>query len=185
MEVLQGQIAKIRREITINPPNTKTLTMELSGSLMARKSRFHRVFVTHFCTEVNGGPLEICKVFLGDNMTKYNKAHVTQMIETFQTLIQVLLSMFKSGFWREKLVVDGPHLRNDDIILKYCTADGQSSDVERKYMWPWRCDFPQISARKLQDARVRIPEIHASGRAWEHSRWWINILWFCAIPSIR
>ncbi|PRP78369.1 dedicator of cytokinesis 9, partial [Planoprotostelium fungivorum] len=74
-EVLQGQIVKIKRELTMTPPNSKTLTMELSGSLMA---------------QVNGGPLEICKVFLGDNMTKYNKAHVHVMIETFHQLIEAI-----------------------------------------------------------------------------------------------
>lgn len=78
----------MKTDLSTATPNLKSLQMALQGSLLLRK-RVGKYFFLLFA-EVNAGPLEICRVFLGDNMTKYNKQHVEKLVAAMNDFIRTL-----------------------------------------------------------------------------------------------
>jgi len=74
-EVIEKKNNSLKAELALATPNVKALQLGLQGSLLL---------------QVNSGPLEICRIFLGDNMTKYNKQHVEALINTMNEFVAVL-----------------------------------------------------------------------------------------------
>lgn len=59
--------------------------------------------------QVNAGPLEVCRVFLGDNMTKYNREHAEKLQEAMNDFIRTLASA---------LTVHQGLIKADQLILQ-------------------------------------------------------------------
>lgn len=60
IDLIASRIVAIKKELGLQPPNTKTLQMVLQGSIML---------------QVNAGPLAICRVFLG-NADKFDRRRI-------------------------------------------------------------------------------------------------------------
>jgi len=75
IELIERKIVSLKAELSTATPNIKALQLALQGSLLL---------------QVNVGPLEICRVFLGDNMTKYNKEYVERAIVAMSEFVKTL-----------------------------------------------------------------------------------------------
>jgi len=75
MEIIERKTISLKSELSTATPNIKSLQMGLQGSLLM---------------QVNAGPLEVCRVFLGDNMIKYNKDHVDKLVVIMNDFIHTL-----------------------------------------------------------------------------------------------
>ena len=75
IELIERKTLSLKNELATATPNIKTLQMGLQGSLLL---------------QVNAGPLEICRVFLGDNMVKYDRSHVEKLQSIMNEFILTL-----------------------------------------------------------------------------------------------
>jgi len=75
IELIERKTVSLKTELHTANINVKTLQMALQGSLLA---------------QVNAGPLEICRTFLGDNMTMYQKEHVDKLIASMNNFVITL-----------------------------------------------------------------------------------------------
>eukprot|EP01087_Luapelamoeba_hula_P013453 TRINITY_DN3839_c4_g1_i2.p1 TRINITY_DN3839_c4_g1~~TRINITY_DN3839_c4_g1_i2.p1 ORF type:complete len:1930 (-),score=376.88 TRINITY_DN3839_c4_g1_i2:62-5851(-) len=73
IELVQGRIAALRKELDSRPPSTKTLQQVLQGSVLV---------------QVNAGPSEIAKVFLG-NASAYPAEQIQQLKEDMIEFVSV------------------------------------------------------------------------------------------------
>jgi len=64
IDLIRSRVQALQHEATSPFPNTKTLQIVLQGSVLL---------------QVNAGPLEICRIFLGDNTSKYPAEHVATL----------------------------------------------------------------------------------------------------------
>lgn len=87
MELIQKKTQSLRAEVSTATPNIKSLQLALQGSLLLRMSIF---FMLLLISEVNAGPMEICRVFLGDNMTKFSFNHVEKLVATMNQFLKYL-----------------------------------------------------------------------------------------------
>jgi len=70
-EIIEGRVRALKTEVTSSAPNTKTLQIVLQGSVLL---------------QVNAGPLEICRIFLG-NSQEYPPEQVAQLRETMKQFV--------------------------------------------------------------------------------------------------
>eukprot|EP01119_Soliformovum_irregulare_P021573 TRINITY_DN7210_c0_g1_i1.p1 TRINITY_DN7210_c0_g1~~TRINITY_DN7210_c0_g1_i1.p1 ORF type:complete len:1800 (-),score=546.30 TRINITY_DN7210_c0_g1_i1:194-5593(-) len=75
IELIERKTITIRSETSTSTPNLKTLHMILQGTLLI---------------QVNAGPVEICRVFLGDHMTNHPKPMVDRLISAMHGFIGAL-----------------------------------------------------------------------------------------------
>ncbi len=112
VELISRKIVNLKTELNTATPNLKFLQMNLQGILLI---------------QVNAGPLEICRVFLGDNMTKYSAEHVNLLIQCMNELVRCL---------GRGLEVNQQHLKPDQLILQReleQAYEGMKAEVS-KYM---------------------------------------------------
>jgi len=93
-EQIERKTVSTKAELSLADPNIKTLQMCLQGSLLL---------------QVNVGPLEICRVFLGDNMTKYEKKHVEILSIAMNQFVKVL---------GQALEVNQSIIKSDQLVLQ-------------------------------------------------------------------
>ncbi len=94
IELIERKTVSLKAELSTATPNIKSLQMGLQGSLLM---------------QVNAGPLEVCRVFLGDNMTKYNKEHVDKLVAIMNEFIRTLA---------KGLTVHQRLIKTDQLILQ-------------------------------------------------------------------
>eukprot|EP01114_Cavostelium_apophysatum_P015137 TRINITY_DN4064_c0_g1_i2.p1 TRINITY_DN4064_c0_g1~~TRINITY_DN4064_c0_g1_i2.p1 ORF type:complete len:1824 (-),score=558.97 TRINITY_DN4064_c0_g1_i2:115-5586(-) len=94
IELIQKKTVSLTVEVAAATPNIKTLQMALQGTLLA---------------QVNAGPLEVCRVFLGDNMTRYDKKHVEQLTTAMTNFVKAL---------GQALEVNQGLIKSDQVILQ-------------------------------------------------------------------
>jgi hypothetical protein len=84
---------------------------------------------------VNAGILEVCRIFLGDNMTKYNKQHVDVLVGAMNEFIKTLekaLEVNKRLIKSDQLVLQNELERGFEFlkseVAKYMTVDLGDAD---------------------------------------------------------
>jgi hypothetical protein len=87
IEQIERKIVSLKAELSTATPNIKALQLALQGSLLLRK-KYHPFDIIF--TEVNVGPLEICRVFLGEHKSKYDKEHVDRAIIAMNEFVKAL-----------------------------------------------------------------------------------------------
>jgi len=73
IELIKGRVTAMKQELSSPYPNTKTLQIVLQGSVLL---------------QVNSGPLEICRIFLGEERDQYDPELIAKLEAEFREFVK-------------------------------------------------------------------------------------------------
>eukprot|EP01117_Protostelium_nocturnum_P018478 TRINITY_DN7737_c0_g1_i3.p1 TRINITY_DN7737_c0_g1~~TRINITY_DN7737_c0_g1_i3.p1 ORF type:complete len:1870 (-),score=707.33 TRINITY_DN7737_c0_g1_i3:192-5801(-) len=107
--------------------NFKGLFMALHGSLLA---------------QVNAGPMEICRIFLGHNMTKYARSHVRKLVSAMAVFVETL---------GQALKVNSTAIKPDQLPVQE-EMEGAFQNMKEEFRLYMNLDNPEEDSSDSSDS---------------------------------